>query len=78
MTYIKENIIKKLQKLYILPRNLRVGNKLPVLFLKKPLCMGDLSPVHNVFIERPGFCPFFSPLFSRKYLSRKFNSHFLF
>ena len=27
----------KLQKLYIPPRNLRVGNKLPALFLKKPL-----------------------------------------
>ena len=59
MTYIKENIITKLQKLYSLPRNLRVGHKLPVLFLKKPLCMGDLSPAHSVLIERPGFCLFF-------------------
>ena len=42
MTYIKENIITRLQKLYSLPRNPRVGNKSPVLFVKKPLCTGDL------------------------------------
>ena len=34
VTYIKENIITKLQKLYSLPRNPMAGNKLPVLFLK--------------------------------------------
>ena len=35
------------------PRNLRAGNKLPVLFLKKPLSMGDLLPTCKTFIERP-------------------------
>ena len=53
VTYIKVNIITKLQKLYSLPRNPRVGNKLPVLFVEKPLCMGDLSPACKIFIERP-------------------------
>ena len=53
VTYIKENIITRLQKLYSPPRNSRVGNKLPVLFVKKPLCTGDLSPTHKIFIERP-------------------------
>ena len=51
--YSKENIITKLQKLYSLPRNLRAGNKSPALFLKKPLCTGDILPVHKIFIERP-------------------------
>ena len=54
VTYIKENIITKLQKLYSLPRNPRVGNKSPVLFVKKPFCMGDVSPAHKIFIERGG------------------------
>ena len=60
MTYIKENITTKLQKLYSLPRNPREGCKLPALFVKKPLCMGNLSPVHKIFIERPDehFCIF--------------------
>ena len=53
MTYIKENIITKLQKLFSLPRNSRVGNKLPVLFVKKPFCTGDLSSMHKIFIESP-------------------------
>ena len=53
MTYIKENIVTKLQKLYSLPRNLRAGNKLPVLFLRKRLGAGDLLPVHDFTIERP-------------------------
>ena len=53
-TYSKEKIITKLQKLYSLPRNPRAGNKSPMLFMKKPLCMGDLSPTHKIFIERPG------------------------
>ena len=53
VTYIKENIIAKLQKLYSLPRNLKVGSKSPMLFLKKPLCRGDLSPTRKLFIERP-------------------------
>ena len=53
VTYIKENIITKLQKLYSLPRNPRAGNKSPALFVKKPLCTGDLSPSCKIFIERP-------------------------
>ena len=53
MTYIKENTIAKLQKLYSAHRNLRVGNKLPMLFLKEPLCMGDLLSTCIIFIERP-------------------------
>ena len=52
MSYIKENIITKLQKLYSLPRNLEAGNKSPALFLKKPLCTGDLLPAPILFIER--------------------------
>ena len=35
VTYIKENVITKLQKLYSLPKNPRVGNKSPALFMKK-------------------------------------------
>ena len=53
VTYIKENIITKVQKLYSLPRNPRVGNKLPALLVKKPLCTGDLSPTLKILIERP-------------------------
>ena len=53
MTYIKENTITELQKLYSPPRNLRAGNKSPMLFLKKPLCTGDLPPAPKIFIERP-------------------------
>ena len=34
VTYIKENIITKLQKLYSPPRNPRAGNKSPTLFVK--------------------------------------------
>ena len=30
-----------------------MGNKSPAPFLKKPLCMGDLSPACKIFIERP-------------------------
>ena len=55
VTYIKENIITKLQKLYSLPRNPRAGNKSPALFVKKPLCTSDLSPARKIFIERPGY-----------------------
>ena len=44
--YIKDNIITKLLKLYSPPRNSRVGNKSPVLFVKKLCCTG------NLFIER--------------------------
>ena len=53
MTYIKENIITKLQKLYSLPRNPRAGNKSPTLFVKKPLCTGDLLSTYKIFIEKP-------------------------
>ena len=57
-TTIKENIITKLQKLYSLPKNLRVDNKLSVLFLKKPLQTGNLWPAHKIFIERPVIASF--------------------
>ena len=50
MTYIKEDIITNLQTLYSLPRNLWASNKSPALFLKKPLWMGDLLPMHKIFI----------------------------
>ena len=53
VTYIKENIITKLQKSYSPPRNPRAGNKSPALFVKKPICTGDLSPARKIFIERP-------------------------
>ena len=48
-----EHRITKLQKLYSPPRNFRAGNKSPVPFLEKPLCMGDLLPAREIFIERP-------------------------
>ena len=35
VTYIKENVITKLQKLWSLPRNLWAGNKSPMLLKKK-------------------------------------------
>ena len=35
------------------PRNPRVGNKSPELFVKKPLCTDDLSPARKILIERP-------------------------
>ena len=54
VTCIKENIITKLQKLYSLPRNLRVDNRSPALFLKKPFCMGDLLPATKILIKRSG------------------------
>ena len=53
VTYIKENIIAKLQKLYSPPRNPRMGNKLPLPFVKKPLCMGHLLSWCKIFIEKP-------------------------
>ena len=51
--YIKENIITKFQKLYSPPKKSRVGNKWPMLFVKKLRCMGNLSPTRKIFIERP-------------------------
>ena len=51
--YIKENIITKLQRLESSPRNPKADNKSPAVFVKKPLCMDDLSPTRKIFIERP-------------------------
>ena len=53
VTYIEENKITILQKLQSPPRNSRASSKLPMLFVKKPLCMGDLYPGCKIFIERP-------------------------
>lgn len=67
--YIKENIIIELQKSYSLHRNVRVGNKLTVLFLKKYLCTGDLSPAWKIFIERPvGILCMYTVYVSRYYI----------
>ena len=63
----------KLQKLYSLPRNLRAGNKLPAIFLKKPLCMGDLSYACKIFIERPGMCIQYVSLMLTSYQSKHLN-----
>ena len=52
VAYIKESIITKIQKLQSPARNLRAGNKLLALFLKKRSCMGDLLPACKIFIER--------------------------
>ena len=49
----EENIITKLQKLYSLARNLRVGDKLPALFLKKRRWTGDLLPMLQIFVGSP-------------------------
>ena len=62
VTNRKENIITKLQKLYSPPRNPRASNKLPGLFVKKPLCTGNLSPTHKIFIERPEILKYFNDL----------------
>ena len=43
--------ITKLQKLHYPPRNSRVGNKSPVLFVKQTRC--TKSPARKIFIERP-------------------------
>ena len=60
MTYIKKYIIIKLQKLCSLPRKLETGNKSLALFLKKPLCMGDLLSACKIApaILRAGYCKF--------------------
>ena len=44
VAYIKENVITKLEKSYSPPRNSRMGNKLPVLFVKKPLSWAIYCP----------------------------------
>ena len=54
VTYIKENIIKKLQKLYSPTRNPRVANKSHMLFVKKPSFTGNLWPRSKMFIESIG------------------------
>ena len=77
VTYFKENVIAKLQKLYSLPRNPRVGNKLPVLFVKKPLCTGDSLPRHKIFIEKPGIDIFNHSVHWGINLSLKNTSFFL-
>ena len=53
MIFITENIITELNKIYSPSRKLRAGNKLPMLFLKERLRMGDLLHVHKIFIEKP-------------------------
>ena len=53
VTYIKENIITKSQELYSPPRNPRGISKSPVLFEKKPLCTGNLSPARKIFTGKP-------------------------
>ena len=63
MSYIKENIITtKLQKLHNPGRNLRMGNKLPTLFLKKPLCMAiccSCAKYSLKGVDNPVKCPIF-------------------
>ena len=48
------HIIMTYIKLYSPPRNPRAGSKSPALFVRKPLCMGSLSPAFKIFIEGPG------------------------
>ena len=66
MTYIKENMITKLQKLYSLLRNHRAGNTFPVLFVKKSLYTDYLWLARKIFIERPELNKNVTP-FSQKY-----------
>ena len=47
VTYIKENIISKLQKLYSPPRNLKAGNKSRKLFLKNVFARAIYCPAQN-------------------------------
>ena len=49
---LKNIYIAKLQKSYSLPRCLRAGNISSALFLKKPLCMGNLSSASKIPTER--------------------------
>ena len=48
VTYIKENIITKLQKLYSAPRNPKAANKSYVLFMKNPLSKGFITCMQNI------------------------------
>ena len=48
VAYIKENVITKLEKSYSPPRNSRAGNKLPVLFVKKPLHGRFIARMQNI------------------------------
>ena len=78
LTYIKENIITKLQRLYSPPRNARMGNKSPALLVKKPLSTGDLSTACKIFIERPdGLCRVSELVFKNKFYSGIFPSTFV-
>ena len=52
VTYMTENITK-LQKLYSVPRHFKAGNKLPVLFLEKPIYIGNILSSCKILIERP-------------------------
>ena len=53
-------------------RNPRVGNKLPALFVKKLLCMGNLLPMRKIFIERPVHN--FMDCFYRGFYTRLYNT----
>ena len=53
VTFIKENVITKLQKLYSPARKFKTGNKLSVLLLKKSLCIDSLLPMYKIFTEKP-------------------------
>ena len=43
----------KLQKLYSVLRHFKAGNKLPVLFLEKPIYIGNILSSCKILIERP-------------------------
>ena len=58
--------ITKSQNLYSLPRNPRAGNKLPLLFVKKSLCKGNLLPARKIFTERPAYRLITDYLINRK------------
>ena len=72
VTYIKENIITKLQKLYSPHRNHTAGNKLPTLYVKKPFCMGDLLPTSKIFIEKPEYIKTGLPATGKSFLNCSF------
>ena len=63
VTYIKENIITKLQNLYSPSRNPRADKKFQMLFVKT-LCTGYLSPTRKIFIKRPDNIQKIIPLLS--------------
>ena len=55
MTYIKENIITKLQKLYSQPRNLRAGNKSPAPIIETSQ-MNNLKIFVKLFLIKSNTC----------------------